>query len=294
MAAGRNTVIEAAADAFSVQAVTIARPGPAVAAAAVTPSVPRDVPGAAAKAATVVTWTPSRRVLQVAASQPSYLIVNENFNAGWSAVLRGRSLQPVQLDGWKQGWLLPAGSRGLVTLTYRPDAQYRVALFTGLGALGLILLLAAAPFRRRLVAAPVTDCPPGAERDGDGSGDGDGPPGANRAMRASVLCAGVLLAALLGLWTGGYVGSVLLPAMTVGFLMALSRRRLSRLARVVAEPWLIGALLAIAAVGGAVGNELFAHGIGGAPLVALGGVIPELACLGIVGRVIVAVLAADG
>jgi len=61
----------------------------------------------------------------------------------------------------------------------------------------------------------------------------------------------------------------------------------------MAEPWLIAALLAIAAVCGAVGNELFAAGIGGGLLVALGGVIPELACLAIAGRVIAAVLAPD-
>jgi hypothetical protein len=111
-------------------------------------------------------------------------------------------------------------------------------------------------------------------------------------MRASVLCVGVLLAGLVGLWTGGYVGAILLPAMTFGFLAA-ARRPHSRLARVVCEPLLIAALLVIAAACGAVGNELFTHGIGGAPLVAFGGVIPELACLAIAGRVIAAVLAPD-
>jgi hypothetical protein len=112
-------------------------------------------------------------------------------------------------------------------------------------------------------------------------------------MRAPAWYLGLALAGLLGLWAGGYAGVILLPAMTLGFLVAISRRRRSRLAQVAAEPWLVAGLLVVAAVGGATGNELFAHGIGGAPLVALGGVIPELACLAIAGRLIAAVLAPE-
>jgi arabinofuranan 3-O-arabinosyltransferase len=265
MAAGRDIVTEPEADAFSVQAVTMARSGALAVAGR----------GAAARAVTAVTWTPSRRVLRVVAGQPSYLIVNENFNAGWRAMLHGRSLQPVRLDGWKQGWLLPAGSRGLVTLTYQPDAQYRAALFAGLGALGVLLLIAAVPFRRRQVVVPVTD---------------DEPPARPASMRAWALCVVVLLTGLLGLWTGGYAGAALLPAMTLGFLLAIARRPRSRLARVLAEPWLVAGLFAVAAVCAGVGVELFTHGIWGPPLVAMAGVVPELACLAILGRVIAAVL----
>jgi arabinofuranan 3-O-arabinosyltransferase len=270
MAAGRNTVTEPAADAFSVQAVTVARSGAPVVAG------PSAAAAGTARAATAVTWAPSRMVLQVAASRPSYLIVNENVNAGWQAVLHGRSLQPVRLDGWKQAWLLPAGSRGLVTLTYRPDTQYRAALYGGLGALGLLLLIAAVPFRRRQAAGPVP------------FPDGQRAPPAS--TRARTLCLAVLLAGALGLWTGGYAGAVLLPAMTLGFMVAIARRPRSRPARMVAEPWLVAAVLAVAAACAAVGVELFTHGIGGPLLVALGGVVPELACLAIVGRLIAALL----
>jgi arabinofuranan 3-O-arabinosyltransferase len=265
MAAGSNVVTEPEADAFSVQAVTIARSG-ALAVAG---------PGAAARAVTAVTWTPSRRILRVAASQPSYLIVNENFNAGWRAMLHGRSLQAVRLDGWKQGWLLPAGSRGLVALTYQPDAQYRAALFGGLGALGLILLIAAVPFRRRQIVVPVTE---------------NLAPARPASMRPWEICVVVLLTGLLGLWTGGYAGTALLPAMTFGFLLAIGRRPRSRAARVLAEPWLIAGLFAVAAVCAGVGVEFFAHGIWGPPLLVMGGVVPELACLAVLARVIAAVL----
>ncbi len=63
----------------------------------------------------------------------SYLVVNENFNAGWQASLGGARLRAVRIDGWKQAWLLPAGTAGTVTLTYAPDALYRDAIFGGLG-----------------------------------------------------------------------------------------------------------------------------------------------------------------
>jgi hypothetical protein len=81
--------------------------------------------------------------------------------------------------------------------------------------------------------------------------------------------------------------------MTIGFVTAIALRPRSRLARVVAEPWLITGLLVAAAVCGAAGEQLWLHGIGGAPLVGLAGVVPELACLAIVGRLIAALLSPD-
>jgi hypothetical protein len=101
----------------------------------------------------------------------------------------------------------------------------------------------------------------------------------------------VLLTGMAGLWAGGYAGAALLPAMTVGFLLAIARRPSSRLVRVLADPWLVAGLLAVAAICAAVGVELFTHGIWGGPfLVTLGGIVPELACLAILARVIAAVL----
>jgi hypothetical protein len=96
---------------------------------------------------------------------------------------------------------------------------------------------------------------------------------------------------LLGLWTGGYGGAGALAAAAVGFGWAIACRPRSRLARALAEPWLIAALLLAASCSAALGAELFAHGVGGALVTALSGLIPELACLAILGRVI-AVLAA--
>ena len=57
--------------------------------------------------------------------------MNENFNPGWRAVVDGRQLRAVRLDGWKQAWLLPAGTAGVVTLTYLPNAIYRARSWSG-------------------------------------------------------------------------------------------------------------------------------------------------------------------
>src|SRR5262249_29895722 len=83
--------------------------------------------------ALVRSWTPSRRVLQVTAPTRSYLVVNEDFNAGWQARLGSARLRAVRIDGWKQAWLLPAGTAGTVVLTYAPGAGYRDAIVGGLG-----------------------------------------------------------------------------------------------------------------------------------------------------------------
>ena len=102
-------------------------------------------PSVSAAPATIASWTSAKRVLRVSVSTPSYLLVNENFNAGWRAVAGGKPLRPVQLDGWKQAWLLPAGTNGPVTVTYQPERLYRDAVVGGLAALGLVLLVAAWP-----------------------------------------------------------------------------------------------------------------------------------------------------
>jgi arabinofuranan 3-O-arabinosyltransferase len=107
----------------------------------------------------VRSWAPARRVLSVAPSAPSYLVVNENFNAGWQARAGGKLLRAVRLDGWKQAWLLPAGTAGTVILTYPPDTLYRHAIFGGLGTLGLVMLVALWPgqpaWRPRWLVRPL-------------------------------------------------------------------------------------------------------------------------------------------
>uniref|UniRef100_UPI002453CACD alpha-(1->3)-arabinofuranosyltransferase domain-containing protein n=1 Tax=Nocardia carnea TaxID=37328 RepID=UPI002453CACD len=62
-------------------------------------------------------------------------------NTGWRAqTADGRELEPIVVNGWQQGWLLPAGAAGPVTVSFPIDTWYRVAIFGGL--LLLIPLLA--------------------------------------------------------------------------------------------------------------------------------------------------------
>ena len=88
-------------------------------------------------------WQATLRQVGVPArDEPMLLRVHENTNPGWVASLAGKSLRPVVLDGWQQGWLVPAGPAGTVSLTYAPDVLYRRALL--FGALAALFLLALA------------------------------------------------------------------------------------------------------------------------------------------------------
>lgn len=272
LAAGSNTVAEPGSDAFSVQAVTVDLDS-----ARLTPVPP--VPAAAAR---VLSWSPARRVLRVAVTRQSYLIVNENFNAGWQAALHGRVLQPVELDGWKQGWLLPAGSRGQVTLTYLPDGQYRVSLVGGLAALGAVILVAVASLRRRRPGIDATAAEPDVAPAG---------PQTSGVLRRCLLVGGLCLTGLVGVWTGGYPAAVGLPVLTLGFVLALAWQSRSRLARAAAEPWLAAALLLVAAGCAAAGHLLAEHAVAGSVLTVLSATAPQVACLVIVARIAAAVMA---
>ena len=188
---------EPAGDSYSVQDVVVGAPPPAVAA-----------PAAPARG---MTWTSSRRVLRVTASTRSYLVVNENFNPGWRAVVDGRQLRAVRLDGWKQAWLLPAGTAGVVTLTYLPNAIYPGAILAGWAHWRWPCSWPSGRGgdRRRSrpssagVAAPSRPPLPA----------GAAAPGEYSVMAWLVVAGGLVLA---GLWLGGYPGAVLLPVAVGG------------------------------------------------------------------------------
>jgi arabinofuranan 3-O-arabinosyltransferase len=94
------------------------------------------------RALTVLRWQSERRILRVGPGPASYIEVHQNANSGWVATLGGRPLAAVQLDGWQQGFVVPAGSGGIVTLTFAPATFYHVWII--LSALGVVALLAVA------------------------------------------------------------------------------------------------------------------------------------------------------
>jgi arabinofuranan 3-O-arabinosyltransferase len=92
-------------------------------------------------------WLGDRREVTVGSGAATYLTTYENYNDGWKATLNGKELSSVRLDGWQQGWRIPAGAGGTVKLSYEPAVTYDGALI-GSGV-ALLALLGLALWRRR-------------------------------------------------------------------------------------------------------------------------------------------------
>ncbi|MGD9621695.1 MAG: alpha-(1-_3)-arabinofuranosyltransferase [Mycolicibacterium sp.] len=104
-------------------------------------------------------WTSDRRNVEVPPSGTTrVLVVPESTNPGWVArTADGTTLRSVAVNGWQQGWVLPAGTAGTVALSFPSNATYRAGLIGGLALLPVLLGLALLPTRRPgTVTAPVT------------------------------------------------------------------------------------------------------------------------------------------
>jgi len=134
---GRHTLIAATPGTFAVTDLSLT----AVNAAAGGSGTSRTV--------TVGSWQPDQRRLGIGPGAASYLEVHENYNPGWAAALNGQVLTPVRLDGWQQGFVVPAGAGGTITLTFRPAGTYHVALVASILAALLLLAVAAWSFIAR-------------------------------------------------------------------------------------------------------------------------------------------------
>jgi arabinofuranan 3-O-arabinosyltransferase len=287
LAGGSNRIVEPVTDAFSIQDIVVNGAGNLGMQA-----VPAAAPPAAAK---IVSWTATARTLRVSAPTRSYLVVNENFNAGWQAEAGGRVLQPVRLDGWKQAWVLPAGTSGIVHLIYKPERVFRAAVIGGLTVLALLVLAALWPsaiWPRRRIARPRR-VPGGwvpvswpvafaARR-----APSRPPPerAASAARRVGRLgLAAVVLAVLcgLGLWLGGYPGAVILPVATAACLLLAGSRWTG--------PGVVAGLVLAAALSDAIGRHLQASGGTGLPIAVLLNGIPQVLLLIVTGRLAAALI----
>jgi len=94
-------------------------------------------------------WGPENRSVRMGAGARSYLEVHQNYNTGWTAMLNGKKLQPVVLDGWQQGFIVPAGPGGVVRMTFAPETPYLIGLAVGALGVLLLLVLGALSLRRR-------------------------------------------------------------------------------------------------------------------------------------------------
>ena len=238
----------------------------------------------------------------------SYLVVNENFNAGWQARLGGTRLRTVRIDGWKQGWLLPAGTAGTVTLVYVPGSGYRDAIAGGLGTLALVMLVALWPpapawlsrrIRRPRWLTRTTPDVAGADATGAATAEPAGSrrlrlpwlrPGLGRGLTSAAAVCGLLLA---GLWLGGYPGAAILTVATGMFIVAFSYRRRHRFCLELSRPWMVAGLLLAATVSAVAGERLLDTGASGTLVTALTNTAPQIICLTIVARLAAALIVGD-
>jgi arabinofuranan 3-O-arabinosyltransferase len=110
----------------------------------------RQLRSAAANPVQTGAWSADHREVETPVSQASrVLVVPESVNPGWTArTADGTRLSPVTVNGWQQGWVVPAGTAGTVTLSFASNAVYRAGIAGGLALLPLLALLAFVPARR--------------------------------------------------------------------------------------------------------------------------------------------------
>ena len=172
---------------------------------------------------------PSIQRATLGAGDAAILRTTRNYNAGWVAELNGEELPVQRVDGWAQGWRVPAGEGGELVIRYAPETSYVVILFTGLAvALGVLLLAAVLLLRTRLT--------PGRQ-----------PELQEPRRRPPRLVAGVLATLAVPAWAFGGV-----PA-AVGLLLAAGFVLLGRRGPAL---WLAGALLVGGPLIGAVSLQL--------------------------------------
>jgi arabinofuranan 3-O-arabinosyltransferase len=250
LAKGQNHLTSVAFDNYRIDTVTVGtKPGPDTAA-----RPPEQVK--------VVSWGAGSRTLEVDAATASFLTVNENFNTGWRATAGGTELRAVRLDGWKQGWLVPAGTSGLVELTYTPDRAQRIAVVTGLNLLLVLLIVALWPGRS------------GGRRRPD-----------PRAGTGWPAWAAIGLAAALGGWIAGIPGAAV--TLGVAVLCGWARTRRSAVPRALASPWpvAVAMLAGTGCLAAAMWLDLLDNPA--SPTGPVGDIAPQLLGLVIVGRVAV-------
>jgi len=180
--AGQQELLVSPGDAFVVDGAQLLTPAAAELPASANPA---PVP------ATTGAWGPDRREVRAPESATTrVLVIPESINPGWVArTSTGTRLTPVAVNGWQQGWVVPAGNPGTITLTFASNSLYRAGLAVGLALLPLLALLALWRTRQRR----TDDAPPQPWAPGAGAAVGVLAAGAVIAGVAGVVVAGAAL-----------------------------------------------------------------------------------------------------
>lgn len=161
------------------------------------------------------------RVIELGAGEETLLVTDQGANRGWAAVdPEGRGLERVTVDGWRQGFVVPAGQATSITVRYAPSGLHRTGLVVG-GALALLCLLGGLVSLLRGRGGAVALAAPDAVPAGRGGSSVAGADGAVTSGDGAPLWPALLLAALVGLLVAGPLG---LACAAVGALVPGSWR----------------------------------------------------------------------
>jgi arabinofuranan 3-O-arabinosyltransferase len=98
-------------------------------------------PAVTTRAVTSVSGDSGERAVRVTSGTPGVVALSEGFNAGWHATDdSGHTLQPVEVDGWRQGFRIAGTGADTVTMSFAPTTPQRLGLLGG-GLVGVALFL---------------------------------------------------------------------------------------------------------------------------------------------------------
>lgn len=207
---GQQELVISAGETFVVDGIVLSTPRAA------------EVLPAQAVPADIGSWSADHREVRLPpANRDRIIVVPESRNPGWVAHTEdGTALRAITVNGWQQGWIVPAGTQGTVNMTFPSNLTYRIGLFGGLALLPILALLALLPSRRSVAAQPVSTWQP----------------------RPAILMAAAIGA---GTLISGVAGAVVV-AVAIGVRYLLARR--TELAEKVTVGFTAGGLIAAGAV----------------------------------------------
>ena len=109
--------------------------------------------GMKTRTASVQRWGAETRTIRVGAGPATYLVVSQNYNSSWHATMDNQPLKSIRVRRVEQGYLVPAGKAGTVTLSVPANSLYQGLLVLGAALLVGLLLLALVPSNSESTAA---------------------------------------------------------------------------------------------------------------------------------------------